>query len=138
MKRVVLLSLAATFALSVTFVTSVDEAYAIPQFKKEFDAKYVDEDSDDPVKQGFAEKVKEAKCNVCHFGKKKKDRNSYGNALAELLDKKEDKSNKEKIQESLDKVSAMKTDPNDENSPTYGELFDSGDLPEDKKAPAEE
>lgn len=137
MKRVVLLSLAATFALTITFITAVDEAHAIPQFKKEFDAKYVDEDSDDPVKIEFAEKVKEAKCNVCHFGKKKKDRNSYGNALAELLDKKEDKENKEKIQESLDKVAGMKTNPEDENSPTYGELFNSGDLPEDKVAPAE-
>lgn len=138
MKRVVLLSLAAMLAVTITFVADVEKAHAIPQFKKEFDAKYVDEDSDDPTKQAFAEKVKEAKCNVCHFGKKKKDRNLYGEHLAGLLDKKEDKDNKEKINEALDEVAGMKIDPEDENSKTYGELFAAGDLPEDKQAGADE
>jgi len=136
MKRAVLLSLAAAFALTITFVAAIDEAHAIPQFSKEFKAKYVDNDSSDPVMKEFAAKVKKAKCNVCHVGKKKKNRNAYGEHLSELLDKKKDKKNKEKIQQSLDKVAAMKVDPDDENSPTYGELFASGKLPPAGEEPA--
>ncbi len=138
MKRAVLLSLAAAFALTVMFVVAVDEAHAIPQFSKEFKAKYVDAESSDPVMKDFAVKVKKAKCNICHVGKKKKNRNAYGDQLSELLDKKKDKKDKEKIQASLDTVAEMKVDPEDENSPTYADLFAAGEIPPAGEEPAAE
>lgn len=104
------------------------DAQAIPSFKKEFDAKYVHKEGNDAEK-AFAAKVEKVKCNVCHKGQKKKDRNAYGDALADLLDKKEDEKNLEKIRESLDKVAAMKSKKDDPNSPTFGELIEKGELP---------
>lgn len=57
------------------------EAFAIKQFADEFKAMYVKDGTP------LAAAVEEAKCNVCHMGKSKKDHNAYGNALAERLDK---------------------------------------------------
>jgi hypothetical protein len=105
---------------------------AIPPFFNEFKAKYADPDGEEPQK-ALAEQIEAMKqmqrCNICHEGKDKKKRNAYGEALAELLDKKEDKDNKEKIQESLDKVAEMKVDPEDDKSPTYGDLLKEGKFP---------
>lgn len=111
---------------------STRPARAIPAFKAEFDAKYVKKDSTDPAEKALAEAVKEVKCNVCHVGTDKKQRNAYGQALAELLDKKEDAKNKQKIQEALDKVAAMKCDPEKPDGPTFGDLLKGGKLPAEK------
>ena len=104
-------------------------AKAIPTFKKQFEAKYVKKEGGSAEEQALAGAVKKIKCNVCHVGKKKKDRNAYGQALSELLDKKEDKKNLEKIDAALDTVAEQNSDPNDENSPTFGELIAQGKLP---------
>ncbi len=105
----------------MAFVAIGGAAFAIPPFGKEFDALY--------VKPGSAleAKVKEAKCNVCHVGPKKQDRNAYGMALSELLDKKDDAKNPEKIKAALETVAKMKSGGAD--SPTFGELIESGKLP---------
>lgn len=121
MKSLVLLTGCAVAVLAFT----ASQAHAIPNFQKQFLAKYVEGNSN----AEFVAAVKEAKCNVCHKGKKKKDRNAYGMELSKLLDKKEDKDNVDKIQEALDKVAAMKSDPKDEKSPTFGELIKEGKLP---------
>jgi hypothetical protein len=71
--------------------------------------------------------VETAKCNVCHFGKSKKDRNAYGEALADLLDKKEDKDNVEKIRASLEKVAGMEGP----DGATFGDRMKAGKLPAD-------
>ncbi len=107
----------------------VESAHAIAPFKKQFEEKYVKEDPSTPEEMALAAAVKMVKCNVCHVGKKKKDRNAYGEALAGLLDRKKDSKDKAKIQEALDKVAAMKSDANDPNSPTFGELIKEGKLP---------
>ncbi|MFM7206711.1 MAG: hypothetical protein ACKO4T_08590 [Planctomycetaceae bacterium] len=99
------------------------EAFAIKQFADEFKATYVKDGTP------LAAAVDEAKCNVCHVGKSKKDRNAYGNALAERLDKKDDKVNKEKIQKALDDVAALSSDPAKPDAPTFGELIAAGKLP---------
>ncbi len=112
-----------------TLLSQVEPARAIAPFKKEFEAKYVKKDPTTPEEQALAAAVKEAKCNVCHVGKKKKDRNAYGEALSELLDKKADAKDLAKIQEALDKVADMKSNPDDPNSPTFGELIKQGKLP---------
>jgi hypothetical protein len=98
---------------------------AIIPFYNEFRAAYVAENKD----KDFVKSVTEAKCFVCHVGKKRTDRNAYGQQLAELLDKTKDKANKKKIREALDKVAEMRSDPEDEESPTFGELIKAGKLP---------
>lgn len=110
----------------------VGPAAAIPPFFNEFKAKYADPEGADEQK-ALAEQIEAMKqmqrCNICHVGKDKKKRNPYGEELAKLLDKKDDKDNKEKIQESLDKVAEIKVDPEDEKSPTYGDLLKEGKFP---------
>jgi hypothetical protein len=64
MKKAGLLLLCGVFA--VALVASVE---ARPNYKKEHD------------KQIENKVVKDAKCNVCHYGKSKKNRNDYGKAL---------------------------------------------------------
>jgi hypothetical protein len=99
------------------------EAFAIKQFADEFKAVYVKDGTP------LAAEVETAKCNVCHKGKSKKDRNVYGDALAKLLDKKEDKDNKDKIRQALETVAKESSNPADAAAPTFGGLIEQGKLP---------
>jgi predicted Ser/Thr protein kinase len=99
------------------------EAFAIKQFADEFKEVYEKEGTP------LAAEIEAAKCNVCHKGKNKKDRNAYGEALAKLLDKKEDKDNKQKIREALETVAKESSNPADAAAPTFGALLDEGKLP---------
>lgn len=101
-------------------------AFAIKEFFDEFKAAYVKPESADANDKALAAEVETAKCNVCHVGSSKKERNSYGNALADLLDKKEDKKNSEKIRQALETVAAM---PSADGGPTFGDLLKQGKLP---------
>ena len=68
--------------------SGTNSAIAIKQFGDQFAELYVDESENEE----YAALVKDAKCNLCHQGRKsKKNRNPYGTQLSELLDKKEDK-----------------------------------------------
>jgi mono/diheme cytochrome c family protein len=118
-------------AAAVTMVVggSARPAFAIKQFFDEFKAVYVKPDSSEPADKALAAAVETAKCNVCHMGMNKKDRNAYGNALADLLDKKEDAKNVDKIRQSLEKVAAMPSDPAKADSPKFGDLIKRGKLP---------
>ncbi len=116
-------------AMAVVALTATP-AHAVLEFKKQFAAKYV-EGSDNAE---FAAAVKKAKCNVCHFGKKKKNRNAYGMALSELLDKANFKRSRTKAEPdevrkeifaAFEKVESMK----DPSGVTFGELFKAGKLP---------
>jgi len=126
MKRFCLLALC---AMSFGLLAHAPRALAIEAFKKEFIAVYVKADSADAGDQAFAAAVKKANCNVCHVGTKKKDRNEYGKALDELLDKKADIKNTEKIRQALETVAAKKSNPADESSPTFGDLIKAHKLP---------
>jgi hypothetical protein len=122
--------LLALFGVTVGVLSAhLDSAHAIDPFKKQFEAKYVKAEPGTPEEQALAAAVKQAKCNVCHVGVKKKDKNAYGIALGELLDKKTDAKDKAKIQEALEKVAGMKSNPDDAASPTFGELIGQGKLP---------
>ncbi len=99
------------------------EAFAIKQFADEFKAMYVKEGTP------LAAAVETAKCNVCHIGKNKKERNVYGEALAERLDKKEDAKNVEKIKKALEEVAALSSDSSKADAPTFGKLIEEGKLP---------
>jgi hypothetical protein len=113
----------AVLGLSLVLGVSAREAFAIKQFFDEFKDVYVTEGSP------LAAEVETAKCNVCHKGKSKKDRNAYGEALAKLLDKKEDKANKEKIRQALETVAQESSDPATPDAPTFGALLAEGKLP---------
>ena len=104
-------------------------AVAIKQFQTEFYRLYdIDGKAEQPT--DYAKTVLEAKCFVCHQGKKKKkNHNPYGQELKKLLDKKKDKKNPEKIALAIQKVAKLRTDPKDKKSPTYGELIQAGKLP---------
>lgn len=101
-------------------------AFAIKEFFDEFKAVYVKPDSADANEKALVAEVETAKCNVCHAGSSKKERNSYGNALADILDKKEDKKNADKIRKALETVAAM---PSADGGPTFGDLLKQGKLP---------
>jgi len=117
------------FVLVVLVGPAAEPAKAIKPFRDAFIAKYVKADSSDAKDKAFAAAVDKAKCNVCHVGSSKKDRNAYGAALDSLLERKTDKDDKEKIAAALDKAAEMKCDPNDPNAPTFGQLLSDGKLP---------
>jgi hypothetical protein len=123
--------------LTGTLLARIESAHAVAPFKKEFEEKYVKKDPSTPEEKALAAAVMKAKCNVCHVGTKKKDHNAYGNALDTLLDKKADMKDTAKIQAALDKVAEMKSNPNDSNSPTFGELIKQGKLPGGEEPPTQ-
>ena len=114
---------AALVAISMNPVT----VHARPQVNTQFKERYVNGDSDTPEAKKLAEAVKVVKCNVCHVGTKKADRNRYGQELAKLLKKNE--KDKAKIVEALEKAEALKIDADDPKSKTYGDLLKAGELP---------
>jgi len=118
----------AALAAAVGLSFLAQPAWAIKPFKDAFEEKYVKADSKAPAEAALATAAKEAKCGICH-GKSKKDRNAYGAELDKLLDKDQDKDNKQKIADALDKVAGMKSNPKDAKSPTFGEVIAKGKLP---------
>jgi hypothetical protein len=73
------------------------------------------------------------KCNVCHFGASKKNRNDYGKAIIKALDGKKNLKKTDENKEIFD--AALKTAAGMKNADgkTYGELLDAGDLPSAQK-----
>ena len=123
MKKAGLLVLCGVFALALVIAAkSVD---ARPQYKKEHDAKYKG--------SSIEAALKEAKCNSCHYGKSKKNRNDYGKALEKVGLKKDKftelKSDKaalsKHIKEALEKVLKEKN----EEGETFGDRIKAGKLP---------
>ena len=122
-------ALVAGAAVALACGGSTREAFAIKQFFDEFKAVYVKPDSADPAEKALVAEVEAAKCNVCHMGTSKKERNVYGHALAERLDKKEDAKNVEKIKAALQEVAGLSSDPSKPDAPTFGKLIEEGKLP---------
>jgi hypothetical protein len=123
MKNAFVLALAtAFFACALT-----ENAQAIPVFAKMFAEKYGDNED-------LAAAAKEAKCNVCHYGKSKKNRNDYGMALSEILDKDNYKSTRVKEEEEAVKKEIfdafVEVEGKDAKAGgTFGELLKAGKLP---------
>ena len=69
--------------------------------------------------------AKKVKCSVCHFGKKKKNRNDYGKTLEKLVGKKNQKNNK-KIKDAFKKAESVKSST---EGKTFGDLLKDGKLP---------
>src|SRR5262245_13817448 len=133
MKNALLFALAGFIAGSSWLSLPVQ---ARPQFKKVFDDTYVKKAPATPQEKALAEAVSTVQCNVCHVGPNPKvgtkNRNAYGKAVNGLITTK-DAINTPKIIEALDQVSKMKSDPNNPNSPTFGELLEQGKLPCENK-----
>jgi hypothetical protein len=128
MQKMVLAVVCGTFAAVAVFCLALP-AKADKAFRDEFIAKYVQTTSKDAKDVAFARACEEAKCTICHEGLNKKKRNAYGQELAKLLKRDTDKENKAKIQAALDKVAALKANPKNPNSPTFGDLIKAGKLP---------
>ena len=111
------------FAVALVGGAMARPAWAIKQFQDEFKDLYAKEGSP------LAAELERVKCNVCHVGKDKKERNAYGKALDERLDKKADKEDKEKIRKMLEEVAALPSDPANKDAPTFGDLIKAGKLP---------
>jgi cytochrome c peroxidase len=95
-------------------VAAMQSAEARPQYNKAFTDKYPK-----------VTEAKTVKCNVCHVGQKKADRNAYGKALATAIGKKNEKDQKA-IDSAFAKVAKEKVS---EDGKTFGELLESGELP---------
>lgn len=105
-------------------------AWAVPAFNEAFKKAYVKDGSP------LAEKVAEVKCNVCHVGKDKKEKNEYGMAVAKYLkkgdfagdskkyDPKSDEGQKA-LADGLQKAAAEKSS----SGKSFGELLQAGELP---------
>ena len=106
-------------------------SFALPVFKKHFDEKYIGgADANPDLKKA----VETAKCNTCHFGTKKTDRNDYGKALSKWLKKDNFKAPRLAAEADAVKKEVMEALDNAEKemSPaggTYGERLKGGMLP---------
>jgi cytochrome c2 len=115
-------------------------AAAVLQFYKVWETEYLTNHPD----QEYAALVKKPanRCLVCHQGKSRKRHNVYGEHLEELLDRKKDLKDKEKILAAIKQVGEMHFDANNDTSETFAARiaagkFPAGELEELKKEPAE-
>ncbi len=101
-------------------------AFALPAVCKQFLEKAY---ADSPI----AAAAKEAKCNICHYGKSKKNRNDYGKCLRELGVTKENyeklKDDPEKLEATLNEIFKKAEAAKSVSGKTFGELIKSGKLP---------
>ncbi len=106
-------------------------AWAIPPFNEAFKKMYVKEG------EPLAEKVEAEKCNVCHFGKKKADKNDYGKAVGKFLkkadftgdDKKYDKPTDPEAQKAINEGLEAAGKEKSASGKTFAELLKAGELP---------
>ena len=114
--------------LAAFFVTLTSESSnARPEYWKVYLKQYVKGKRD----EAWQKMMNKNKCYVCHQGKKKKNRNIYGEALAKFLNKKTKKDN-EKTLKALLTVAKQLSDPKDKKSPTFGTLIERGEFPAGK------
>ena len=116
-----------SFALVVVLMNlGENRVQARPLYQKQFPLVY----------KNLKKQAKKAKCNICHYGKKKKDRNDYGTALAKEFAKGKKKKNEKdvkRIKEVFKKVLKQKSKV---KGKTFGDLIKDGKLP--GTAPKEE
>jgi hypothetical protein len=120
---------ACSLAVAGLFLWQAPPAQAIREFQEEFLVLYIDSESEDPQVRAFAELVEKADCHLCHQGRLRRDRNRYGTALSEFLDRREDRRDTAKIRAALQRVAEIRSDAEDDSAPTFGELIRTGKLP---------
>lgn len=131
MKRLVCLGLCCLIAVAGVLILADAPAWAVTQFRREFEMKYVKRGSKEPKDVAFAAAVREARCYVCHVpGKPQEEHNAYGEALSRLLDRERDVRDREKIQAALDTVAKLKVNwLEDEAKKGSGEKAGEAELP---------
>ena len=140
MVKIAMTGLAVVVAVAGCLTYSAGLAQARPAFKKQFDTKYMKDKSSALVKAW-----KRSSCNACHIGgiKDRKNRNSFGEALAKLLNKKDSdalsfknrrknpaaaEAAAKKVQDAFTTVEKLPSDPKDKTSATFGALIKTGKL----------
>jgi hypothetical protein len=110
-----------------TVGAAAQPAAAVVQFYNVFKKEYLDNHPN----QEFAAEVNKGtnKCYICHQGKSRKHHNVFGIPLVEMLDRKTDTKDVDKIKAALAKVMAMHVDPKDEKSETFAERLKAGKYP---------
>lgn len=109
-----------SFALAVVLMNlGEDRVQARPLYLKQFIVS----------NKNLEKQAKKAKCNVCHYGKKKKNRNDFGQALAKEFAKNKKKKNEKdvKIIKEVFKKAAKKK--SSVKGKTFGDLIKDGKLP---------
>jgi cytochrome c2 len=106
-------------AAGILLLAVSNPAEARPMYLKVFAGKY----------DGLKAEATKQKCNVCHYGKSKKNRNDYGSALMKLTGKNQKAA--QAVEDALVKTEAVKND----KGVTFGSLIKAGKLP--GTAPAE-
>ncbi|MCC9608994.1 hypothetical protein LOC68_07465 [Blastopirellula sp. JC732] len=118
---------------AIAVVSTADQAYAIKPFMDVFVVKYNVKEPSTDADKALAAAVAEVKCNLCHEGKSKKDRNAYGVAMDKLVDKKEItellKADKDKGEKTIEEVFVKLEAEKSPSGETYGELLKAGKLP---------
>jgi hypothetical protein len=120
------------FCAMVAGAFNVRPAVAVKPFLDQFKALYVKPKTTDRTMLIFNEAVEAKGCTVCHRGepaKPTKDWNAYGTQLKKLLNAKRDAQNPKAIRAALGKVSRLKSNPDDPQSPTFGQRLQQGKLP---------
>ncbi len=124
-KRLMGISLCMFLGLAMVLTLTSGNVEATPNVKKAFDATYVKTSTSADFKAAAAK----AKCNVCHYGKSKKNRNDFGKAISKFTNKKE--KDAAKLAAALKKAVLEKN----ADKATFESLIKAGKLP--GKAPAE-
>lgn len=121
MNRLLVLCMLAVLGLGI----SAKSAFALPAVFKLWIENY----KASPV----AEAATEAKCNVCHFGTSKKNRNDFGVALSKLGVTKDNynslKDDEAKLNATLKAAFKKVESQKSVKGPTFGEIIKSGKLP---------
>ena len=115
-------------AAMVGIVGAGRPAYAIKEFYKELEAKYVKRDSKKETDIDLLIAFEQAQCTICHPRDNKQQLTPYGGQVGWRINK-FDKGNKKKIQAALKELEDLRSDSRNPKSPTYGELFRQGRLP---------
>jgi hypothetical protein len=125
MKRFVLLSLAGLICLGLNLFMS-EPVSARPEYKARLE--------EVTKASKAADAIKEQKCNVCHYGTTKKNRNDFGKALNKSIDATaykalKDEDNKEKLTEKIDAALKAAMKEKSADGKTFGSLIEAGQLP---------
>ena len=130
MKKLLAVLLVAFVAMAI----APKNADAVPAFKKAFNQRYTNVIKDAKL----VTKIKEAKCNVCHWAegdkKSKKQKNDFGVALSKLLKKDNYKSTRiaaepDKVKAEFDAAFKKLMATKNAKGKTFGELLKAGELP---------
>ena len=119
------------FCAAIAGVFSTRPAGAVKPFLEQFKALYVKPKTTDHAMQIFNVAVEKKACSLCHLGnptKPKKELNAYGTPFKKLLTKRDGQDSK-KVRAAMGKVARMKSNPDDPDSPTFGERLKEGKLP---------